>query len=698
MSGPVQPPLTVETVDGATVGRPITRIKVTNGTLTVSGNTATIVTGAGGGGGSGTVTSVGTSQAFITITNPTTTPSISIGNASGAATGVLTAASFNTFDAKQDAITLTTTGTSGAASFAGGTLNIPQYTDSGGTVTSVGTSQAFITITNPTTTPSISIGNASGAATGVLTATGWSTFNGKQDSITLTTTGTSGAASFAGGTLNIPQYTGGGGGGAPTDGEYVVMALNGTLTNERVLTAGTGISLTDGGAGSTATITNSGVTNIIVTAPISSTFGSTPTLSLASSGVTPGSYTNTDLTVDANGMITAASNGSGGGSVSFPLNGPDDSASAPNYSWTNASTSGLFRLTSSTVGISAGGGAAMYFQTSKVEANKTFEVLAGSAGTPSLTFSGDGNTGFFSSGADEIGFTVGGNERMTLKNNGVYGYGFRVDGGHSEADPGYSFDADSDTGMFNSSANTVGFATGGTERLRIGASGEILIGGTSAGTSGQVLTSAGASSPPTWSTAGGGGGSVVKLPKIGSTNENQYLISASAVWGSADISGSTSMTSADLGKCIAFPFIAATTGSLTAASIYINTGGVAETTLYLGFYSQDSDNLPSTLLGYATMDTSSTGSNTVTSFSSTVSLTAGEQYWYTVNMADSGTSTVLRSHPLTSVASLGIGSLITEMGACIYDNTMSAYAVPPSTFSADLIFSGTDRPMASIKF
>jgi len=51
---------------------------------------------------------------------------------------------------------------------------------------------------------------------------------------------------------------GGGGGGAPTNAEYVVMTLNGTLTNERVLTAGTGISITDGGAGSTVTIAATG--------------------------------------------------------------------------------------------------------------------------------------------------------------------------------------------------------------------------------------------------------------------------------------------------------------------------------------------------------------------------------------------------------------------------------------------------------
>lgn len=46
---------------------------------------------------------------------------------------------------------------------------------------------------------------------------------------------------------------------APKDAQYVTLSTNGTLTNERVLTAGTGISVTDGGAGSTVTVATSAI-------------------------------------------------------------------------------------------------------------------------------------------------------------------------------------------------------------------------------------------------------------------------------------------------------------------------------------------------------------------------------------------------------------------------------------------------------
>lgn len=137
---------------------------------------------------------------------------------------------------------LTTTGTSGAATWTGGTLNVPQYGP--GTVTTISVVSAnglAGTVANATTTPAITL---STSVTGVLKGDGTSisaaqsnvdyltppngtaiqkanNFGALQNAvagtdyqapITLTTTGTSGAATFVANTLNIPQYSAGAGG------------------------------------------------------------------------------------------------------------------------------------------------------------------------------------------------------------------------------------------------------------------------------------------------------------------------------------------------------------------------------------------------------------------------------------------------------------------------------------------------------
>jgi hypothetical protein len=126
----------------------------------------------------GTVTSVtasGTAGNPISITNNTTTPVIELLSATTSRNGYLTSTDWTTFNnkfaftdtsslnltsrfsTKQNNITLTTTGTSGASTFDGTTLNIPQYTSGGGgsgTVTSVAmTVPSFLSVSgSPITT------------------------------------------------------------------------------------------------------------------------------------------------------------------------------------------------------------------------------------------------------------------------------------------------------------------------------------------------------------------------------------------------------------------------------------------------------------------------------------------------------------------------------------------------------------------
>jgi len=97
--------------------------------------------GGGGGSGSGSLTSISGGTGITVSPNPiTTTGTVSADLSVLMELTDTTLLNLTTrFAAKQNNITLTTTGTSGAATLSGATLNIPQYTGGSGTVTSVAT-------------------------------------------------------------------------------------------------------------------------------------------------------------------------------------------------------------------------------------------------------------------------------------------------------------------------------------------------------------------------------------------------------------------------------------------------------------------------------------------------------------------------------------------------------------------------------
>ncbi len=194
------------------------------------------------------------------------TNTMSIPAATSSVNGYLTSADWLTFSSKQPAITLTTTGNSGASTLVGATLNVPEYTLAGlggmanvfsalgdlvysnaagaplrlagnttttkkfltqtgdgvssdapiwGTI-SVSDVSGAIGLTALSASSPLSYNNTTGAFSiqvanvsqdGYLSSSDWVTFNSKQSTITLTTTGNSGAATFVSNTLNIPDYT-----------------------------------------------------------------------------------------------------------------------------------------------------------------------------------------------------------------------------------------------------------------------------------------------------------------------------------------------------------------------------------------------------------------------------------------------------------------------------------------------------------
>ena len=109
----------------------------------------------------------------------------------------------------------------------------------------------------------------------------------------------------------------------------------------------------------------------------------------------------------------------------------------------------------------------------------------GSAATPSITFIGDGNTGIYSPGADQVSITTGGTERFRVDAAGQLE---AVNLGTAAA-PVYSFTTDPNTGIYSPGADQLAISTNGTGRLFVDSSGRVGVGISSPGANLEVLSS-----------------------------------------------------------------------------------------------------------------------------------------------------------------------------------------------------------------
>jgi len=178
-------------------------------------------------------------------------------------------------------------------------------------------------------------------------------------------------------------------------------------------------------------------------------------------------------------------------------------------------------------------------------------------------------------GAGDMVLKTSATERVRVLSGGNFGIGTATPGAKLDVAGNILLSSTTPTITFNSgggsisnagAADTVAISTSATERLRIASAGQWGLGGANYGTSGQVLTSQGASAAPIWASVTSG--TVTSVSGTGSVN-GLTLTGTVTSSGSLTLGGSITSVAASAtinGDVIGYRGIPRSTTSVTAAT------------------------------------------------------------------------------------------------------------------------------------